>query len=73
MMNVPLLFDHDQCSCYDRLPVVRPLTVNYRPIDSLVPDPRNARTHSKRQVEQIIASIRISGSPTQCSPSHPAR
>ena len=42
-------------------PVVRPLTVNYRPIDSLVPDPRNARTHPKRQVEQIIASIRSFG------------
>jgi DNA modification methylase len=42
-------------------PVVRPLTVQYRPIASLVPDPRNARTHPKRQVEQIIASIRSFG------------
>ena len=35
----------------------RPLTVVYRPTASLVPDPRNARTHPKRQIEQIIASI----------------
>ena len=27
----------------------------------LKPDPRNARTHSKRQVEQIIASIKEFG------------
>ena len=42
-------------------PVVRPLTVVYRPIASLVPDPRNARTHPKRQVDQIVASIRAFG------------
>ena len=42
-------------------PVVRPLTVVYRPIASFVPDPRNARTHSKRQIEQIAASIRAFG------------
>lgn len=35
----------------------RPLTVVYRPIASLVPDSRNARTHPRRQVEQIKASI----------------
>ena len=29
--------------------------------DSLVPDPRNARTHPKRQIEQIVASIRAFG------------
>ena len=40
---------------------LRPLTVTYRAIGSLKPDPRNARTHSKRQVEQIIASIREFG------------
>jgi len=34
-----------------------PLTVTYRPVGELVPDPRNARTHSNRQVEQIRASI----------------
>src|SRR5687767_15320508 len=39
----------------------RPLSVTYRPLGSLKPDPRNARTHSKRQVEQIMASIREFG------------
>lgn len=36
---------------------VRPLTVVYRPTASLVPDPRNARTHPKRQIAQLVASI----------------
>ena len=35
----------------------RPLAVTYRPVDTLVPSPRNARTHPKRQVDQIVASI----------------
>ena len=39
----------------------RPLTVVYRPTGSLVPDPRNARTHPRRQIEQIAASIRAFG------------
>src|SRR5215213_5116653 len=39
----------------------RPLAVTYKTVGSLKPDPRNARTHSKRQVEQIIASIRAFG------------
>jgi len=39
----------------------RPLTVVYRPVGSLVPDPRNARTHPKKQVAQIIASIEAFG------------
>ncbi len=38
-----------------------PLTVVYRPTDSIVPDPQNARTHSPAQVEQICASIREFG------------
>src|SRR3712207_4938029 len=38
-----------------------PLAVTYRATASLKPDPRNARTHPKRQVEQIIASIREFG------------
>ena len=38
-----------------------PLAVAYRPIASLLPDPRNARTHPKRQLEQIAASIREFG------------
>jgi DNA modification methylase len=39
----------------------RPLAVTYRPTDALVPDPRNARTHPKRQVDLIVASIRAFG------------
>lgn len=39
----------------------RLLEVVYRATSELVPDPRNARTHSKRQIEQIIASIRAFG------------
>lgn len=35
----------------------RPLTVVYRSAASLVPDPRNARTHPKRQIAQLVASI----------------
>lgn len=38
-----------------------PLALEYRPVGSLLPDPRNARTHPKRQVEQIAASIREFG------------
>ncbi len=36
---------------------VRQLTVEYRPVGSLQPDPRNARTHPKRQLDQLRASI----------------
>ena len=43
------------------LPADRPLQVVYQAVSSLVPDPRNARTHPKRQIEQIIASIRAFG------------
>jgi DNA modification methylase len=39
------------------LPTSSRLAVIYRPLSELVPDPRNARTHSKRQIEQIQASI----------------
>jgi len=39
----------------------RPLHVVYKTISSLTPDPRNARTHPKRQIEQIMASIRAFG------------
>ena len=38
-----------------------PLAVTYRPVDTLRPDPRNARTHPKSQVDQIVASIRQFG------------
>ena len=37
------------------------LVVIYRPVDSLTPDPRNARTHPRRQLDQITASIREFG------------
>ena len=33
------------------------LSVTYRPVGDLIPDPRNARTHPKRQIEQLKASI----------------
>ena len=33
------------------------LAVTYRAISDLIPDPRNARTHPKRQIEQLKASI----------------
>jgi len=55
------------CSQMDTPPALaagaadRPLTVVYKPIDSLTPDPRNARTHPKRQIEQIVASMRAFG------------
>lgn len=39
----------------------RPLAVTYRPVESLAPSPRNTRTHPKRQVEQIVVSIRTFG------------
>ena len=39
----------------------RTLEVVYKAPTELVPDPRNARTHSKRQVEQIVSSIRAFG------------
>ena len=38
-----------------------PLSMTYHPIERLKPDPRNARTHSKQQVQQIVASIRAFG------------
>lgn len=38
-----------------------PLTIVYRPTGSLAPEPRNARTHPKRQIEQLVASIRLFG------------
>src|SRR3546814_13130723 len=39
----------------------RPLAVVYKTLDSLVPDRRNARTHPRRQVDQIVDSIRAFG------------
>ncbi|MXO97319.1 DNA methylase N-4 [Erythrobacter aquimaris] len=37
------------------------LQVTYKDLFELTPDPRNARTHPKRQIEQIIASINAFG------------
>ena len=37
------------------------LAITYRAVKDLIPDPRNARTHSKRQIEQIRASIEAFG------------
>jgi len=39
----------------------RELVVSYRPVTALRPDPRNARTHPKRQLDRISASIREFG------------
>ena len=39
----------------------RPLTVTYRPVDAIIPSRHNARTHPKRQIDQIVASIREFG------------
>ncbi|WP_265587875.1 site-specific DNA-methyltransferase [Sphingomicrobium arenosum] len=43
------------------LPIHHDLTVEFRLVTTITPDPRNARTHSKKQVEQIVASIREFG------------
>lgn len=37
------------------------LSISYRPVGSLVPDRRNARTHPRRQLDQIAASITAFG------------
>ncbi|MDT9601079.1 site-specific DNA-methyltransferase [Sphingosinicella rhizophila] len=42
-------------------PASRPLLIAYRAVETLKPDPRNARTHSKKQIEQIVASVREFG------------
>lgn len=48
-------------SAVGALPTLRQLAVVYRPTSSLNPDPRNARTHPKRQIQQIVQSIREFG------------
>jgi len=40
---------------------VSDLVIDYLPIAALKPEPRNARTHPKRQIDQIIASIQAFG------------
>lgn len=42
-------------------PSAHQLAVIYRPVDALKPDPRNARTHPKRQIEQLVRSIQEFG------------
>src|SRR6202048_966562 len=37
------------------------LAVTYRGVGDLIPDPRNARTHPKRQIDQLKASIEAFG------------
>ena len=37
------------------------LAITYRRVCELIPDPRNARTHPKRQIEQLRASIEAFG------------
>src|ERR1700687_6498290 len=37
------------------------LVITYRRVSDLIPDPRNARTHSKRQIDQLKASIEAFG------------
>jgi ParB-like chromosome segregation protein Spo0J len=38
-----------------------PLAITHCPVGALRPDPRNARTHPKQQINQIVASIRQFG------------
>jgi len=38
-----------------------PLVIHYLPIESLAPDPNNARVHGRRQVRQIAESIQAFG------------
>ena len=40
---------------------IRDLTIEMLPTSTLKPRPRNARTHSKRQLRQIAESIRAFG------------
>jgi hypothetical protein len=37
------------------------LAITYRAVGDLIPDPRNARTHPKRQIDQLKASIEAFG------------
>ena len=39
----------------------RDLRIEYRDIDALKPWPRNARTHSRKQIDQIADSMRTFG------------
>ncbi len=41
------------------------LQIVYRAVDSLSAHPRNARTHSKKQIAQIVSSFKEFGVVTQ--------
>src|SRR6202158_996124 len=43
------------------LPVPSRLAITYRAVADLIPDPRNPRTHPKRRVDQLKASIEACG------------
>jgi DNA methylase/ParB-like nuclease domain len=45
---------------------VSPLSIVYRNLEELKPDPRNPRRHSKKQIEQIARSIRVFGFNVPC-------
>ena len=45
----------------DRQPPNSRLTIQHRSVDTLRPDPRNPREHSKKQIAQIAESIRVFG------------
>ena len=42
-------------------PSAHQLALIYRPVAALKPDPRNARTHPKRQIDQLVRSIKEFG------------
>jgi hypothetical protein len=46
------------------------LAVTYRALTDLIPDPRNASTHPKRQIDQLRVSIEAFGftNPNQSDP-----
>ena len=47
--------------CADPAALLRDLAIEYRPVASLKPHDRNARTHSRRQIVQIAESIKAFG------------
>jgi DNA modification methylase len=42
-------------------PIIQDLQVEYRPITSLCPAARNPRTHSQKQIQQLVKSLRTFG------------
>ena len=47
--------------------VIRRQQIEAFPIDKLRPNPRNARTHSKKQIRQIAKALRDSAGPIRSS------